>query len=234
MIGVITNAVAVLIGSFVGLLFKKGIPEKISDWLMKCVGLCTFYISVSGMFEENANALIVIISAALGGLVGGLIDLDKLLNKGANKVSSLFVKNGESGKLAEGFVSASLLFCVGAMTVLGSLQAGISHDYTTLFTKSALDCISAVIFASTLGIGVAFSSLAVLVIQGTICLAATVIAPYLTDFMIANINVVGSVAILAISLNLTGIAKIKVANLVPAVFFPILLCPLYEWIVSLF
>lgn len=226
MIGVITNAAAVIVGSLIGMLFKKGIPEKISKWLMRCIGLSTFYIAVSGMTDENANALIVILSVAAGGLIGGLCDLDGLLSKGCEKVAKKFSKGGESGKIAEGFVSSSILFCVGAMTVLGSIQAGISKDYTTLFTKSVLDFVSSFVFASAFGIGVTLSSVAVIVIQGGICLASGIVAPYLSDFMISNINVVGSVAILAISLNLIEITKIKVANLVPAVFLPIALCPL--------
>lgn len=232
MIGVLANTATVIVGSIIGLFLKKGIPERISDALMKCIGLCTTCIAVSGMLDENANILIVIISMALGTLVGELIDIDKLINSAANKVTSAFSKKGDSARLAEGFVSASLLYCVGAMTVVGSLQAGISHNYSILFTKSVLDGIAAVIFASTLGVGAIFSAVSVFVIQGAICLSAVFIAPYLTDFMTANVNVVGSVAILAISLNLIGITKIKVANLVPAVFFPIALCPLYELILS--
>ena len=228
MIAVITNAVAVLIGSLVGLLFKKGIPERISGFIMKCIGLCVFYVAVTGMFEDEANALIVIISVALGAAIGELIDIDKYINLGAEKVASRFVKGGDAGKVAEGFVSASLLFCIGAMTVVGSIQAGVSHDYTTLFTKSLIDCISAVIFASTLGFGVCFSSVSVFVVQGAICIAAVFVAPFLSDFMIANLNVVGSIAILAISLNLAGITKIKVANILPALLFPLALCPLFN------
>ncbi len=233
MIGVLTNAAAVIVGSLIGLLFKKGISDKLSKWLMRCIGLATFYIAVSGMTDTSANALIVIISIAFGGLIGEVCNLDGLLNKGSDYVASKFSKSGDSGKLAEAFVTSSILFCVGAMTVLGSLQAGISKDYTTLFTKSVLDFVSAFVFSSALGIGVALSSVAVIVIQGGICLAAGLVAPYLTDFMISNINVVGSVAILAISFNLVEITKIKVANLVPAVFMPIALCPLYNLIQEL-
>lgn len=235
MLGVFTNAAAVLIGSIIGLLLKKGIFEKISDRLMQFVGLSTVFISISGMFDENANALIVIISVVFGGLIGELCNLDGFLNKTTTKITGKFVKkSGEGARIAEGFVSSSLLFCVGAMTVLGSLQAGVSGDCTTLFTKSVLDFISSIIFASALGIGVMFSAVAVIVIQGGICLASGLIAPYFTDFMISNINVVGSLAILAISLNLLGITKLKVANLLPAVFLPLIICPLFNLITSLF
>ncbi|MDY3954484.1 MAG: DUF554 domain-containing protein, partial [Anaerovoracaceae bacterium] len=130
----------------------------------------------------------------------------------------------ESASLAEGFVSASLLFCVGAMTIVGSLQAGLSGDNEMLFTKSTLDFISSIVFASALGIGVLLSAVFVFVFQGAIVLLAQVIAPYLNDAVVAEMTCAGSLLILALGLNMLGLTKLKVMNYMPAVFLPILLC----------
>lgn len=234
MVGVITNCVAVILGSVLGLLFKKGIPERISDSLMKCVGLITTYIAITGLFGDNVNALVVILALVIGTLIGEIIDIDKWLSKLGGLVESKFKKDDGKTSVAEGFVNASLLFCVGAMTVVGSLQAGLTGDNGTLYTKSILDFISATIFASTLGYGVIFSTFTVLVIQGGIALCAGWLAPLLTDTVVTNMTVVGSLLIFALSLNLLKIAKIKTANMLPAIFLPLAFCPLYDLIVSWF
>lgn len=224
MLGTIVNTIAVVIGAAIGMLVKKGIPERLSDTMMKGIGLCTLFLGISGSLKGQ-NSLILIISMVVGALIGEGIDLDAKLNRFGSWIESKFKsKDGEKISIAEGFVSASLLFCVGAMTIVGSLQSGLQGDHEMLFNKSMLDFVSSIIFASTMGVGVMLSAAFVFVYQGTITLAAQWVAPFLTETIIAEMTCVGSVIIIGIALNLLGITKLKVMNYVPAIFIPILLC----------
>lgn len=224
MTGVLVNVLTVLIGSTIGLLFRKLIPQQATEFVMKGIGLCTIYIGIDGALG-GTNTLITIISIAVGALIGVLADLDKHLNHFAGKLEDRFKnKDGSGPSIAEGFVTASLVFCVGAMTIVGSLQAGLTGDNTMLYTKSTLDLISSVIFAASLGIGVMLAAAFVLVFQGGIVLVAQAAAPFLTDYVIAEMTCVGSILILALGLNILGITNLKVMNFLPAIFIPILLC----------
>lgn len=231
MLGVLVNAVAALVGGIIGVLIKKGFPERISDSIMKAVGLSVLYIGVTGIIgtvPETVNGgkftLVLIISMVVGTLVGSLIKIQERFATFTENIEKKFKKDNGKVNLAEGFISASLLFCVGAMTIVGSLEAGIQGDNSTLFAKSLLDFISAIILASSLGIGVAFSSVFVLVFQGAIALLGSYIQPILTDYSIAMISTVGSLLIIALSLNMLGITKFKVMNFMPAVFLPLIFC----------
>ena len=224
MISAIVNAAAVIIGSCIGLLLKKGIPERLSDIMMKGLGLCTLYIGISGALEGE-NTIVLIISMVVGALIGEGIDLDDKLNRLGRFLENRFkTKDGNKVSIAEGFVTASLLFCVGAMTIVGSLQSGLTGDHEMIFAKSMLDFVAAIIFASSLGIGVIFSAVFVLVYQGAIVLLAQWLSPLLTDYTIGEMTCAGSVIIIALALNMLGITKMKVMNFVPAIFIPILLC----------
>lgn len=225
MLGTIVNTAAVIVGAIVGLLLKKGIPEKLSDVIMKGLALCVLYIGISGALK-GTNTLVAIISVVLGALIGTLLDLDKRLNSLGEFAERKLNKNSEGGKtsVAEGFVSASLLFCVGSMTIVGSIQSGLTGNHEMLLTKSLLDGISAIIFASSLGIGVILSAAVVLVYQGALTLCAQWVAPFLNDYTIAEMTCVGSLLIIALALNMLGLTKLKTANYLPAVFIPILLC----------
>ena len=224
MLGTIVNTIAVVIGASIGLLLKKGIPERLSDTMMKGIGLCTLFLGIKGSLDGQ-NSLIMIISIVVGALIGEGADLDGKINRLGkwleNKFSS---KKGGKISIAEGFVSASLLFCVGAMTIVGALQSGLQGNHEMLFNKSMLDFVSSIIFASSLGLGVMLSAAFVFVYQGAITLLAQWVAPVLSDVVIAEMNCVGSVIIIGIALNLLGITKLKVMNYVPAIFVPILLC----------
>ena len=224
MLGTLVNTIAVIIGAAIGMLLKKGIPEKLSDTMMKGLGLCTLYLGISGSLKGQ-NSLILIISIVAGALIGEGIDLDAKLNQFGNWIEKK-CKSKDGGKvsIAEGFVSASLLFCVGAMAIVGSLQSGLQGNHEILFNKSMLDFVAAIIFASTMGIGVMLSAAFVFVYQGAINVAAQWIAPFLTDTIIAEMTCVGSVIIVGLAFNLLGITKLKVMNYVPAIFIPILLC----------
>ena len=224
MIATIVNMVAVLIGGSVGLLLKKGLPEKLSDSIMKGLGLCTLYLGISGSLKGQ-NSLILIISMVVGIVIGEILDLDDKVNRLGMFVEKKFQKEGNTKvSIAEGFVSASLLFCVGAMAIVGSLQAGLAGDYEMLYNKSMLDGVAAIIFASSFGVGVLLSAFFVFAYQGTITLLAQWIAPFLTDVVIAEMTCVGSVIIIGIALNMIGLTKFKLMNYVPAVFIPIILC----------
>ncbi|WP_304507449.1 DUF554 domain-containing protein [Anaerotignum sp.] len=225
MLGVIVNAIVIIFGSAIGMAVKTGMPQRISEAMMKGLGLCTLYIGWSGALK-GSNTLVLIISMAIGIIIGEGFDLDAKLKRFAQRLEQKFKKEDGSVSLAEGFIAASLLFCVGAMTVVGSLQAGLSGNYEMLFTKSVLDFISSMIFASTLGVGVMLSAVFVLVFQGSIVLLAQVVAPFLTDAVVAEMTCVGSVLIFALGLNMVGITKLKVLNYLPAMFLPILLTPL--------
>ncbi len=224
MLGTIVNTIAVIIGASIGMFFKKGIPQKLSDTMMKGLGLCTLFLGISGSLDGQ-NSLILIISIVVGALIGEGIDLDARLNRLGNWLENKFKsKDGSKVSIAEGFVSASLLFCVGAMTIVGSLQSGLQGNHEMLFNKSMLDFVAAIIFASTMGIGVMVSAAFVFVYQGAITLLAQWVAPVLSDVVIAEMNCVGSVIIIGLALNMLGITKLKVMNYVPAIFIPILLC----------
>ena len=224
MFGVLVNVATVLIGSTVGLLFRKMIPQNATDFVMKGIGLCTIYIGIDGALG-GTNPLIAIISMAVGALIGALADLDKHLNHFAGKLEDRFKnKDGSGPSIAEGFVTASLVFCVGAMTIVGSLQSGLTGDHSMLITKATLDLVSSLIFAASLGIGVMLAAAFVLIFQGGIVLIAQAAAPFLTDYVIGEMTCVGSILIMALGMNIIGVTNFKVMNYLPAIFIPILLC----------
>lgn len=224
MTGTIVNVIAVILGSSLGLILKKGIPQRFSDSIMKAVALCVLYIGIDGCLKGE-NTLITIISMVLGVLIGELLRLDDGINSLGKKLEDKVSKGKSSnGNIARGFVTASLLFCVGAMAIVGSLESGISGNHEILFSKSLLDFISSIIFSASLGIGVMFSAVFVLLYQGVITLLAQFIGPFLGDAVIAEMTCVGSLLIIALGLNMLGLTKLKVMNYIPAVFLPILLC----------
>ena len=223
MLGVLVNVGTVLIGSLVGLFLKRGIPAKVTEALMIGIGLCTVFIGISGALEGE-NTLVLILSMAIGTVIGTLLDIDKQLNRLAAYVEARFKQKEGQVTVAEGFVPASLLFCVGAMTIVGSLQAGLTGDCEMLFTKATLDLVSSCVLAASLGIGVLLADIFVLVFQGGIVLLAGLVAPFLTDYAIGEMTCAGSVLIIALGLNLIGVTKIKVANYLPVIFIPPILC----------
>jgi len=227
MLGVIVNTIAVILGGSIGMLLKKGFSEKLSHAIMEAIGLCTIYIGISGALQGN-NVLVLIFAMVFGTIAGTLINIDGWITRVGDGVQARFPAGSDGAhSVAEGFVSASLLFCVGAMTVVGSLQAGLSGNNTMLFTKSLLDFCSSMMLAASLGIGVIYSAAFVFIFQGAIALLAGVLAPMLSDAAIAEMTCAGSVMIVAIGLNLIGIAKIKVANQLPGIIFAPLFLALY-------
>ncbi len=230
--GTLVNVGAVLLGSGVGLLLArlmrckkgKGGPkegEGLSDTILKGLALCVLIVGIAGAINFE-DPIILILSMAVGGLIGTLLDLD-------GKVSALgdWVEKkcaGHFGRVSEGFVSACLLFCVGAMAITGPLESGLTLDHTTQYTKSILDLVASIVLASSLGFGVMLSAAVVLIYQGSITLLASVVAPYLGSEVICEMTAVGSLLIIGIGLNVLGVTKLKLMNYVPAIFLPILLC----------
>ncbi len=221
--GTIVNSSAIVAGSIAGLLLGKFIPERFSDAMEKGAALCVIYIGVDGMLAGE-NTLVAILSIAIGAILGELLQLDEHMHQLGDWVERKFGGKGSKTTLSEGFVTASLLFCVGAMAIMGALDSGLTGDHSTLYAKALLDGIISVVYASTLGVGVALSAIPIFLYQGAIALGASFLAPYLTEAVILEMKCVGSILILGLSLNMLGLTKLKVMNYVPAVFLPILLC----------
>ena len=221
MIGAIVNTLAAVVGGLLGSLLKKGIPERFADLVQKGLALCVLYIGIKGSLV-GTNTLVTILSLVLGAILGELMNIDGAIERLGAWAQRKLSKGGS--RLGEGFVTASLLFCVGSMAVVGSLQSGLTGNHETIFTKSMLDFVSAIILASTLGLGVCLSGAFVLVYQGAIVLLARWAAPGLSDYVVAEMSCAGSLLIIALGLNMLGVTKLKVANLLPAMFLPIVLC----------
>ena len=233
-LGVIVNGLVIVGASFAALILKKFIMkfdknnkvEKISDTIMSGLALCIIYMGISGALECQ-HVLICIISMVVGGLIGELIDIDKGLNSLGDKIEEKLNKgktdvSKEKVSISQGFVSASLLFCVGAMAVVGALNSGLFGNNDTLFAKSALDGVSSFLFSLTMRIGVLLSAVAVFLYEGIIACGAFLLKGVLSTAVITEMNAVGSLLILALGINMILKANIKVANLLPAMFVPII------------
>lgn len=219
--GTLVNCLTIIGGCIIGLCIKGKVNEKVSTTVMQGLGLCSLYIGISGSLKCE-EPIQLIVSMAVGALIGELIDIDKWLTKLGDYFENKFKKKDDKVSISEGFVTSSLLFCVGAMAIVGSLESGLNGDNTTLYAKSVLDGVSSIIFSSTLGIGVFLSVFTVLIYQGSITLAASMLSGILSTSVITNMSVVGSVIIIGLGLNILGMTKIKVANLLPAIFIPII------------
>lgn len=226
MLGTIVNSITIIIGSIIGILLKKGIKEDYKNTIMDGIGISVLVIGISNALEFE-NLVVVIISIVIGSIIGELIDINKRLNNLGDRLQSKF-KN-EEGNFSKGFVTASLVYCVGAMAIVGSIQSGLSGNHETLYAKAVLDGITAIVFASTLGIGVMFSSVAVFLYQGIITLFASSVSSILTTIVINEISSVGGILIMAIGINLLGLKEIKIANMLPAIIVP----PIYYILLSL-
>lgn len=219
LLGSLVNGGAIIVGGLVGLFAGKLLPERLRGSLMAALSLMTIGIAVLGLLKSS-NALIPIISMVVGTLIGELLDIESAVNKLGESLQKRFT----GSSVTEGFVTGSLVFAVGALAVMGPLESGLQHQHSLLFSKSVIDGVASVVFASTLGLGVALSGVTVFVVEGSIALLASVVAPYLGDVVVNEITFVGSLLIVGISLNLLGVTKLRILNMVPAIFLPILLC----------
>lgn len=229
--GALVNTGTVILGSLIGLLLRKGISKKIADSIMLAMSLCVAWIGITGAIK-GTNTIVIILSTLIGALIGEAIDIDRHVNNLGKRIEE---KVGEGhGSVSQGFVSATLLFCVGSMTILGALESGLTGNHTTQLAKALLDFVSSMIYASSFGIGVIFAAGSVLVIQGGITLMAGWLEPLLSAAVITEMTAVGSIFIIGLALNMMGVTKFKLMNYIPAIFLPILLCPLYDLVVGLF
>lgn len=220
--GTLVNGAVVIVCAVIGTLIGSRLPRKICDTVVKGLALCIIYIGIDGALSGE-NTLITIISIAAGAVIGQAIDIDKYLNKFGEFIQSKISKNGQS-TVAEGFVTVTLLICVGAWAITGAMDAGLRGDHSSFYAKAVVDGVSTLIIASTLGIGTVFAGIALILYQGLLTLLSTVIAPFLTQHAINELTCVGSLLIIAIGLNMLGITKIKAVNTLPAVFIPFILC----------
>ncbi len=212
--GTIVNCVTIAVGCGLGLLLKSKISPKYQETIMQGLGLSVLLIGLT-MAIKTQNVLIVTISMIIGAVIGELIDIDGKLNRAGEGLSARFQSSG--GMIGKAFVTSSLVYCIGAMAIIGALQDGLTGDASTLYAKAMLDGTAAVIFTATLGIGVILSIIPVLIYQGSITLLATWLAPLLTDAVICEVTAVGGLLIVGIGLSLLKICQIKIANLLPSV-----------------
>ncbi len=219
MLGTVVNTVAIIAGSLLGLIFRGGIPKKYNVTVMHAISLAVILIGVK-MALKTEEILLVILSLVIGSLIGEFLKIEDRLEDLGKLVQTRFSKFGSG--IAQGFVVTSLIFCVGSMAIVGSLESGLSGNHQTLYAKSVLDGVASVIFASSFGIGVLFSSVSVFVYQGLITMTAFLIKPFLISTIINQMSSVGGLLIIAIGLNLLEIQKIKVGNMLPAIFIPLL------------
>ncbi len=233
MLGNYVNALAIIIGCLAGLLVRKGLKEEHKQIIIQAIGLSVLFVgaatALGGLLDPNAEPILFIISLVIGGIAGELVGVEKGLEK-----FGLFLQKkvgGGENTIAKGFVTATLIFCVGTMAIIGSLESGLRANHDILFAKSILDGGISIILASTMGIGVIFSAGAVFIYQGAIVLFAGIMEPVLTAAVIREISIIGGILIFGIGLNLLEIVKIKTGNLLPAVLVPVIY---YSLIIPLF
>ncbi len=227
MLGTIVNSLAIIVGGIIGVLFKNLIPVKYADSINKASGLAVIAVGIQLMLKGN-NMTLMIISIILGTFIGEVVKIETRLNNAGDYLQKRFVKT--ENDLSSGFVTCTLIFCVGSMAIIGSIQSGLVGNHEILFAKSILDGIISMTMAVTLGVGVCLSALSVFLYQGTITILAQFLQSVLNDLVIAEMTAVGGVLIMAIGLNFLDIKRIKVGNMLPAVFIPII----YYLIANLF
>ena len=238
--GTIINFITIIIGGAAGLVLKKYISKRIMDTVMQGIALAVMIIGISGTLIAafyivddvivSDHVLIMIVSLALGAFIGELLKIEQGLGKFGEFCENKLKKPDEESTFAQGFVTATLVFCVGSMAIVGSLEDGINRNSDILVAKAIIDGIAAMIFASTMGIGVLFSALTVGLYQGTITLLAVVASPFFSETVVMQMSLVGSILIMSIGFNMLKMAKIKTGNLLPAIFIP----AVYQLIRSVF
>ena len=234
MLATIINVVLVLVGSAVGLLFRNLISQRLMAILTHALGLCVLGIGVSNMLGTQ-NTLCVIVCMVVGAILGNAVDIERRLEGAGDLIRGRLLQKQGSSRFTEGFVNTALLFCVGAMAITGSIEAGLNHNYEIIISKGVIDGVTAISFAATMGIGVAFSTIPLLIYQGGITLLAGLVGPYLPGAVVTEMTAVGGTLIVAIAINMLELGKtrIQVGNLLPAMFLPIAYLPVAEWLGSL-
>ncbi len=235
MLGVLANSGAVLIGGIIGMLFGNRISSKYTDALMIALGLATMGMGVASVVGTT-DVLCIIVCCSLGTVIGELLRIDDGVNAlGRVAETKLGGKAGGKGNFTSAFVSCAIMFCIGSMAVMGSVEAGINGDNSILFAKAVLDLIAALAFGAGMGLGAAMSFVCVLAVEGGLTLLAGALAPLLTDAIVTEMSAVGGVLLIGLAINLLNLRPqpIKIANMLPAVFLPAAYVPIYNWITSL-
>ncbi len=215
MIGTLVNCTAIIFGCILGLILKEHFPLRIGSILFQGIGLVTLLLGVQMAIQAN-DILLIILSLVIGGIIGEAIDVEKRLDNAGENIKSFFKHIKEKEKFTEGFITASLLYCVGSMAVMGAIEEGISGNPDILIAKSVLDGISSIIFTASLGIGVLFSTIPVLIYQGTITKIAFLAKNWITTDIINEMTAVGGILIIGLSFGILEIKKIRIANLLPS------------------
>lgn len=230
-LGTIVNVAAVILGGVIGMIIKRGLKERISDTLTKACGISVIFIGVAGALSKmlvidgnsisTDGTLLLVLSLVFGGIIGELINIEKRMDSLGNRLKKA-VKAGNDSNFVEGFVAATLVICIGAMAIVGALQDGLTGDHSMLFTKAILDFIIVMVIASATGIGAVFSAVPLGIYQGLITLCAVLIEPLISDRLVNELSMVGSVLIFCVGINLIFDKKIRVGNLLPALLVPII------------
>lgn len=225
------NMALILLGGAAGLAFKNLISDKLLSILTHALGLCVLGIGISSAVGTQ-NMLCVIVCMVIGTVIGNAVDIERRLEGAGDLLRSKVLRKGSGGRFTEGFVNASLLFCVGAMAITGSIEAGLNRNYEIIVSKGVIDGVTSISFAATMGVGVLFSVIPVLLYQGGITLLAGWVGPYLPPAVITEMTAVGGALIMGIAVNMLGLGKekIKVGNMLPAIFLPIAYIPMADWL----
>ncbi|MCC7572341.1 MAG: DUF554 domain-containing protein [Candidatus Methanofastidiosum sp.] len=213
MLGTIVNVVAIILGSILGILIKSRFPKKINKIIFQVIGLFTITLGITMAIKTN-NILVVAFSLIIGSVIGESIDIEKYLERFSEKLRNK-LKNS-SDKFSEGFITATLIYCIGPMAILGSIEEGLGNPPSLLFAKSVLDGVASIALASALGIGVMFSAIPLFIYQGGITLFASYVSNYLSDALVVELSAVGGILLLGLGMNIAEIKKFKVVNMLPS------------------
>jgi uncharacterized membrane protein YqgA involved in biofilm formation len=229
-LGTLVNVAAILGGSMLGLVLKRGFPKRWQETILQGVGLCILVIGLQ-MALQSKQIILVIVSIVLGTAVGEALDIDNYLTRFGNWVEAKVARHKQSstpaGSIGEGFIAASLIYCIGAMAIVGSIQDGLVGDHQILYAKSTLDGITAVIFTANLGIGVALSALSVLLYQGSLTILAVYMQSFMTPEIMTELTAAGGVLIMAIACNMIKIMTVRIANQIPALLVVVILAKIF-------
>lgn len=231
MIATIINMALVLLGSIIGLLFKNKISPRFSAAIFSGLALCVMGIGISSTLKTN-DTLCVIICMVIGTVIGEAIQIEARMDGAGEFLRKKLIRGENNSRFVEGFVASTILFCVGAMAINGSLEAGLNQDYSIIISKGVIDGVTAITFAAAMGVGVAFSALPILIYQGALTLLAQYVGPYLGADVIAEMSAIGGTLIVGIAINMLGMTKekIRVGNMLPAIFLPIVYIPVVNLI----
>ncbi|HOX32711.1 MAG TPA: DUF554 domain-containing protein [Spirochaetales bacterium] len=222
MLATIINAIAIVAGSLVGLLFKKGLAKRYEQAIFTAAGIVSLVVGIQ-MAVKTSHVLAFAIALILGGLLGTALDIEGAVFRLGEGLKRRFAKDEEGGSFALGFLNASVLYCSGAMAIVGSFKAGTEHDYALILTKSVLDGLLSILFASAMGVGVAFSALSVLAYQGILTLVSVWVKPYVSPLMLGELTGIGGALVIMIGINLLELKKLKTGDFLPGLVFTVLL-----------